>query len=249
MKYKSMRAVINVRQVNKEDIDICCVYPLHKSIRLKDFIINKDENSKKFCVIGVGSGGLNIVEEITQSSYDYHPLIVNQVHQLLKENKVANKLLLMPDTDIDAYDEAELFSAENKRALSEFVSSHERVYVVTTLGRKTIRSQAVPKIVKHLKKIGRKVTLIIVKPFLFEVTPGRIRGINASIEQMAKDADKIFVFHNEDTIEIKGFDHISIGGSLSLIDKAIALLIENHYTAGDSVVTNLRLNDFLKEMA
>ena len=232
----------NVRQINEDEIQKVCTYQLTKGVKLKDFIVNKNENSKKFCIIGIGGGGINIVGSITNDNNKYFSLMAHIDHQELYGNVADNKLYIMSDIE-----DEEILTVENRRLLSEFVMAHKKVYVVTTFGRESHRSEAVEKIVQYLHRIGRQVTLIVVKPFLFEVVPGRIRAINETIKKMESYAEKIFIFHNEDLLAIKESSNLSMPEVFSSLDNIISSVIEEDYNCDDEVVTNIYLNELLNE--
>ncbi len=236
------KAVLNVRQISMDEVRKYCTYHMPKGVKLKDNIVDENENSKKFCIIGIGGGGINIVEAITKDNSKYFSMMTHVDHQDLYNRDVENKLYIMSDIE-----DKEILTVENRRALSEFVSAHKEVYVVTTLGRETHRSQAVEKMVQHLYRIHRKVTLILVKPFLFEVVPGRIRAINATIKELEKYVEKIFVFHNEDLLAIKESSTMSMPEVFSSLDNIIASVIEEGHECEDEVVSNIYLKDLLNE--
>lgn len=231
---------INIRQINDDSIEKCCTYKLPKGVRLKDFLVNKDENSKKFCIIGIGGGGINIVESISKDNSKFQPMYVHIDYDDLNKRSVTNKLYLMSDIE-----DREILTVSNRKAISEFVSAHSRVYVVTTFGMETHRSEAVEKIVQHLYRLGRKVTLIVVKPFLFEVVPGRIRSINETVKKLEAYTEKIFVFHNEDLLTLKESSTLPMSKIFSYLDNIIFSIISEEHDYGDEVVTNIYLNESL----
>jgi cell division GTPase FtsZ len=235
-------ARINVRQIIEDEIKKCCTYRFPKGIKMKDYMLNKDENSKKFCVIGIGGGGINIVNSIAKESSKYFILNAHIDHQELYESNVKNKLYIMSDID-----DREILTVENRRVLSEFVSAHREVYVVTTFGRETHSSEVVDNMLQHLRHIGRKVILIVVKPFLFEVVPGRIRAINETIKKMESYVEKIFVFHNEDLLALNEVSNMSMSETFLYANSIIQNVIEENYQCSDEVVTNIYLKDFLNE--
>ncbi len=236
------KAVLKVRQISMDEVRKYCTYQMPKGVKLKDFIVDKNENSKKFCIIGIGGGGINIVEAITKDNSNYFPMLAHIDHQELYDRKAENRLYIISDIE-----DKEILTVENRRALSKFVSTHKEVYVVTTLGRETHRTQSVEKIVQHLYRIHRKVTLIVVKPFLFEVIPGRIRAINTTIKELEKYAENIFVFHNEDLLAIKESCTLSMPEVFSSLNNIIASVIEEGYDCGDEVVTNIYLKELLND--
>jgi len=236
------KAILNVRQINLDDVQIYCTYPLSKGVKLKDYLVDKNMDSKRFCVIGVGGGGINIVHTITENNNKYISLMAHIDHSDIYDMKDKNKLFVM----CDIADE-EILTVDNRRVLSEFVSAHKEVYIISTLGRETHHSQAVEKIVQHIYRIHRKITLIIVKPFLFEVVPGRIREINSTLNELEKYAEKILVFHNEDLLGLEEVNNLAISDSFTFLNHIIATTIEEGYTCGDEIVSNIYLKELLNE--
>ncbi len=234
--------VLNVRQINMDEVRKYCTYHMPKGVKMKDYIADDNENSKKFCIIGIGGGGINIVEAITKDNSKYCPMMTHIDHQDLYNHEVENKLYIMSDIE-----DKEILTIENRRELSKFVSAHKEVYVITTLGRDTHSSEAVEKIMQHLYRIHRTVTLIVVKPFLFEVVPGRIRAINETLKKLEKYAEKIFVFHNEDLLAMKESSTLSMPEVFSSLDNIIASVIEEGYECGDKVVSNIYLKELMNE--
>lgn len=236
------KAVLNVRQISMDEVRKYCTYRMPKGVKLKDYIINENENSKKFCILGIGAGGINIVEAITKDNSKYFSILIHVDHQDLYDREAKNKLYIMSDIE-----DKEILTVENRRALSEFVAAHKEVHVVTTLGRETHRSEVVEKIMQHLYRIHRNVTLIVVKPFLFEVVPGRIKAINETLKKLEKYAEKIFVFHNEDLLAMKKSSTLSMPEVFSSLDNIIASVIEEGYDCGDEIVANIYLKELLNE--
>lgn len=233
---------INVRIISEDEIQKICTYKFPKGVKMKDFIVNEDENSKKFCLIGIGGGGINIVNSIAIESNKYFTLNAHIDHQELYDSKVENKLYIMSDIE-----DEEILTVENRRTLSEFVSAHGEIYVLTTFGRETYRSEAVDNILQHLRRIGRKVTLIVVKPFLFEVVPGRMRVINETIKKMESYVEKILIFHNEDLLTLNEVSTMSMKETFLYANDIIRSAIEEDYQCCDEVITNIYLKDFLND--
>ncbi len=232
----------NLRTIDVEHIDKMCTYRLPKGVRLKDFVIEKNEHSDKICIIGVGGGGINIVKSITKNKHQYYPLMAHMDHSELYDDTSKNKLYLLSDIE-----DEEILTLENRYALSQFVSGHKKVYIVTTFGRETHKCEAVDKIVQHLHRIRRETTMIVVKPFLFEVVPGRIRAINATLKKLETFTEKILLFHNEDLLDIKEKSTMTMPEVFSTLDTIIASVIEEGHECDENVVHNIYLKDLWQE--
>jgi cell division GTPase FtsZ len=235
-----MAAKLNVRQIPLEQIDKICTYKLPKGMKLKDFVVEKDENSQKFCLLGIGGGGLNLVESISKNRPNYHVMMAHIDYDDLDKRTCEHKLYLSSDVE-----DREILMVENKRALSTFVKGHKVVYVLSTFGRETHRCVAVETMVKHLHRIGREITLIVVKPFLFEVVPGRIRAINESIQILEAYTKKIMIFHNEDLLAIKEKSEMSMPEVFNAFDDVVRLSIEENRMHSGEHVENAYLGDLI----
>jgi len=235
-----MKSKLNVRNIPLEQVDKMCTYKLPKGVKLKDFIVEKDKNSHKHCLLGIGGGGLNLVESISKNRPNYHTMMAHIDYDDLDKRECENKLYLLSDVE-----EREILTVDNKQALSAFAKGHKQLYVIVTFGRETHRCEAVEMIVKHLHRIGREVTLTVVKPFLFEVIPGRIRAINESIKILEAYTQKIMVFHNEDLLVIKEKSEISMPEVFSAFDDVVRLSIEENRIHSSEQVENVYLGDLI----
>ena len=151
-----------------------------------------------------------------------------------------HKLYLCSDVE-----DREILTVENKRVLSAFVKGHKVVYVLATFGKETHRSEAIEMIVKHLHRIGREVTLIVVKPFIFELIPGRIRTINESIKTLEAYTQKIIIFHNEDLLAIEEKSEMSSSEVFRALDNVVRLTIEENRVYSSEQVENVYLGDLI----
>ena len=230
------------RRLYTEDIQKHCSYHLPKGIKLIDFIIEENEESQKFCVIGVGGGGIDIVKSIIAYSNAYKPLMAHIDHAKLYALEAAHKLFLMCDLE-----DKELMSVENHRALSKFVAAHQRVYVVTTFGKEIHRSCTIEKTVRHLRSIGREVILIVVKPFLFELTPERIEAINKSLKKLETDVSKMLLLHNQDILDFNEIGRLPMKKCFKIFERMIALMIEEGYACEDANVCKVGFERLLNE--
>ena len=168
-----MDSRLNARSISLDKIKKFCTYRLPKGVKLKDFVIEDDDNSQKHCLLGVGRGGLNLVETISKNRSNYHAMMAHMDYNDL-----------------------------GKRALSLFVKGHKQLYVVATLESEAHCHEAVEMIAKHLRCIGREVTLIIVEPFLLEVAHGHTKAINESIKKLEAYTQKIVIFYHEDISKV-----------------------------------------------
>ena len=235
-----MVSKLNMRNIPLKLVDKVCTYELPKGVKLKDFIVEKDENSQKYCLLGIGGGGLNLVESISKNRPNYHTMMAHIDYDDLVKRTCEHKLYLLSDVE-----DKEILTVENKRALSAFVKGHKVVYVLATFGREIHRCEAVEIIVKHLHHIGREITLIVVKPFLFEVVPGRIRAINESIKTLEAYTQKIMVFHNEDLLAIKEKSEMSMPEMFRILDNVVRLTIEENKVCSSEQVENVYLGNLI----
>lgn len=230
------------RQIGSDQIAKCCVYRLPKGVRLKDFNIEENANSKKTCIIALGGGGIKIAQSIMKYNNAYMSLMTHVNHLGLDGVHAEYKLYLMCDIE-----DKELLTIENRGTLSEFVSAHKKVYLITTLGNEIRRSQAIEKISQHLHRIGREVIVIAVKPFIFELYPERIDAINETLGQLDKFVSKIIVFHNEDMVDINEVSAVPMHDCFELLDHAIASVIQGDYNCGDERIIDVFFGAVINE--
>ena len=216
------------RQTNPENIRKTCVYQLPKGIRPKDFIIEKNENSDMSCVIALGSGAMKIIESIMNGGNSYWVLKAHINHQKLDDIKSGNKLYVMCDIE-----DKEHLTKENRRVISEFVQAHKKVYLLTTLGKEMLRSEVLEELTQHLRRMAREVTVLAIKPFVFESAPGRIETIDKTLEQLAHYVSKVIVFNNEDLIDVSKMSGFTIRECFNMMDRLIASVIDDEYKCGN----------------
>jgi len=193
-----------VRQLERAEIRIACKYPRIGSeyFSLSDILVSETEQSHKCCILGLGTGGMRIVQEIADTDPDrYHILGI----KLSEETCFMTKALSMQ--------------------LNSFVTGHKRIYVLTTLGKRGRHSTSVERIIQHLRQIKRDVVLVVVKPFLFEVVPGTMHHINQTIKALEPYTRKLYCFSNEDI----GYKHLPIADIWKQVTMQIRTVIEKDF--------------------
>ncbi|MDD3602016.1 MAG: hypothetical protein PHZ17_01715 [Sulfurovum sp.] len=228
----------SVRQIDPENIRKTCVYRLPKGIRLKDFVIEKNEKSDMSCVIALGNGAMKIIESIMNSGNNYWILKAHINHQKLDDIESGNKLYVMCDIE-----DKEHLTKENRRAISEFVQAHKKVYLLTTLGKEILRSEVLEEISQHLRRIGREVTVLAIKPFVFELAPGRIEIIDKTLEHLVHYVSKIIVFNNEDLIDVSEMSGFTIRECFNMMDRLIASVMDDEYKCGNEECKDSKIID------
>ncbi len=169
---------------------------------LSDILVTETEQSHKCCILGLGTGGVRISQEIADTDPDrYHILGIT----LSEETHTMTKTL--------------------SRQFNRFVAGHRRVYVVTTLGKQGRHSTSVERIIQHLHQIKREIVLVVVKPFLFEVVPGTMHRINQTIKTLEPYTCKLYRFSNEDI----GYKHLPIIDVWKQVTKQIHTVIEKDF--------------------
>lgn len=190
--------------------------------------MRSNDNIDSSCVITIGSASMNIMEAIRNISNNYLVLNAHINHQNLYDAKADNKLYIMCDIEDKKH-----LTVENKRVIGEFVQAYEKVYLLTTLGIEMLRSGVLKELTKHLRRIGREVTVLAIKPFRFESALGRIETIDKTLEQLANDVSKVIVFNNEDNIGISELSGLTIKECLNIMDHLIASVINDQYMCGN----------------
>lgn len=231
------KTVERFRQIDMEDVNLICRVNNLKGVDILDYEIDENEESQKYCVIAIGDICIDTVEEITKDSNDYMFLMADISHRNLDEVNVGNKLYLMGNVE-----EQEMLTTNNRRALSKFVKSHKRIYVVTRLDNELNKCRVVEKMVQHLYRIKREVVLITIKPFLFELPPWRVELVNNTLKSFEKYIEKMIVFDSEDILKINEASILGTKECFRFLDHVIALIIRNEYDYGDKKVTYMQLD-------
>lgn len=232
------RTRINIRQIPMDSIERFCTYPLPKGVKLKDFIIHKDQRIKRYCIIGIGDSGIDGVETIMQNSSHYLPLMADIDHNNLDKINTEHKLYLMGDVE-----DEEMLTIENRRTLSDFVKTHQSVHIITRLDNDLNQSHVVEKIVQHLNRIKRDVLLIVIKPFLFELPPYRIELSTQILKDNERYVKQLIIIDSEDMLAMKNKSTLSLKECFTFLDNVVKEVIEKKNRFGNEKVVTINLKE------
>lgn len=182
----------------------------------------------KFCIIGIGGGGTNIVNDISRLDGTHMFIHINSDYNSLMQKKSKHKILLgwEKKAGLGCGGKAEcgesLIDKDVKNELSELTRSMETVYVIASLGG-GVGSGATPKIVEHLKSLNKKVIVFVTIPFSFEGNK-RMTSAKKSMENILKHSDKLVVYNNDTLLHYS--EGVGIKETFELISKVFYTMIK-----------------------
>ena len=203
------------------------VYQDFKNIyyfKIKNFFLKKKEeqHTENKKVIGIGGGGSNIVEYLTNQ---YESLIINSDKKALEQKEVKNKIHLeKPDNLGCGSNEKCGFSLITEDVLNQidnFINENLSITLIATLGG-GVGSGSTKAIVEHLSNKNIIVKCVLVKPFSWEGSK-KINRANETIEFL-KQLKNISIVEIEND-ELKSFEHLSMKESFNLLNNKINLMI------------------------
>ena len=197
----------------REELDLCC-------------LSNKLE---KLCIIGVGGGGCNILEDITTIDPRHIFICINSDIQALQKKSIKNKILLQYDKKQgigcggDAICGAMLIDDTIKKQLFKLVRDFKKVCIISTLGG-GVGSGAITQVVKYLKSIKKDITVAITLPFTFE---GKIRAktANQTLKELQNLTKNIIVVKNDTYLENEKIKNNGTSDTFRYISKDIWIKI------------------------
>lgn len=203
------------------------VYQDFKNIyyfKIKNFFLKKKEeqHTENKKVIGIGGGGSNIVEYLTNQ---YESLIINSDKRALEQKEVKNKIHLeKPDNLGCGSNEKCGFSLITEDVLNQidnFINENLSITLIATLGG-GVGSGSTKAIVEHLSNKNIIVKCVLVKPFSWEGSKKSNRA-NETIKFL-KQLKNISIVEIEND-ELKSFEHLSMKESFNLLNNRIKSII------------------------
>jgi cell division protein FtsZ len=208
---------------------------------IKDFInsfnffstnLNKIYNDKSICIIGIGGGGGNIVDDIAKIDNRFHIIHINSDIDALNSKSSGDKIILGRDTKRGLGCGAQvscgikLFDEEIKKSLVNLIKNDEKIYLISTLGG-GVGSGVTPEILKYLQKIRKNIKVIVVTPFSFE---GKRRNDIAfhsiqDIRQNIHRIENITILKNDDLLNKLQSKHLSIKETFQITPNLIYKMI------------------------
>lgn len=155
----------------------------------------------KLCIIGIGGGGTNIANDISELDNTHMFIHVNSDYDSLREKKSQHKILLGWNKKAglgcggNTVCGKSLIDKGAKNKLNELTNSTKIVYVIASLGG-GVGSGATPEIVEYLKSLKKKVIVFVTVPFSFEGKK-RMASAQNAMEKIKNLSDEIVVFDND----------------------------------------------------
>jgi cell division protein FtsZ len=128
---------------------------------------------ERLCFIGIGGGGCNIVEDISDIDPWHKFIHINSDLQALNQKSSRHKILLgfeqKEGLGCGGVAECGVKLVDNtcKEKLFQLTKDEKHVYVVVTLGG-GVGSGAAPEIIEYLKSLDKELIVFVTMPFAFE---------------------------------------------------------------------------------
>ena len=197
-------------------------------------ILNKTETKQKhidqyqlkeLCFIGVGGGGCNILEDISQIDPQHTFIHLNSDLQALQAKTSQYKILLGHEDKAGlgcggkTACGAKLVNSSTKKQLFSLTKPFDEIYVITTLGG-GVGSGATAKIIEYLNTLGKKVFVAVTIPFSFE---GKKRYDTAqySLKELQNINKDIIVVENDAVMHTCQSDMLGTKESFQYLSKDI----------------------------
>lgn len=161
-------------------------------------------------VVGVGSGGGNIVASLEKKNLHNVKLLVMDIDKKALEKITTRKIEIKVDTPLEFFDAKGKVSpireieAQTFEDIKENIKENRLVFIVSTLSGRT-GTGITPMITNISRDFGATTICVVTSPFRFE---GKHKTILAteSINRLKKESDYLVAFPND---KIKGLDENS----------------------------------------
>lgn len=164
----------------------------------------------KKCVIGVGSGGCNIVNLMVSENIEGIQFIaMNTDAQALEKCNAGLKMLIGNEftngLGTSMQEEIGFKSVESSsEEIEEILGDFDKVYLTACLGGGTGTGGA-PAVARISRNIGANVSAIVTKPFEFEGKARMELALNG-IEKLRKEVDSLIVISNQNFLQLLAND-------------------------------------------
>jgi len=188
----------------------------------------------KLCFIGIGGGGCNIVEDISQIDKWHKFIHINSDKQALALKKSKYKILLGYDTKQGLgcgglpQCGSNLLDNISKKRIYTLTESFNSLYVIVTLGG-GVGSGVTVEIVEYLSSLNKKVTLFVTMPFSFEGKK-RVSVATNALEKIKKINSNVIVLENDDLLTNSTEDSLGIRETFKRSSQIIYKEIINNVT-------------------
>lgn len=177
----------------------------------------------KLCFIGIGGGGTNIIEDISNLDNKHIFIHINSDLQSLNQKKSKDKILL-GCRGKERYGE-NFINEDVKNRLYELTKKVEFIYIISTLGG-SVGSGATPEILEYLKSINKTVTVFVTTPFYFE-NKIRIATAYDTIDKIKLYTDNLIILKNDDILDMSQNNFLGVKESFKVVSNIIFKTIIN----------------------
>ncbi|HBO33197.1 MAG TPA: cell division protein FtsZ [Anaerolineaceae bacterium] len=181
------------------------------------------ESTPSIKVIGVGRGGCNAVNHMTEEGLKGIEFIaVNRDSQVLSQSKASKRLFIgeLVHHGLDGGEDpkrAEKAAENSADELSKVIRDADMIFIVSTMGDGT-GTGAAPVVARIAKQAGALTIGVVTQPFTFEGTR-RMQKAVEGINNLRKHVDTLIVFSND---QIKEIDkHASLVEAFKVVDHKI----------------------------
>lgn len=180
---------------------------------------------EELCLIGIGGGGCNILEDIAKIDPWHTFICMNSDLQALQKKTVQNKILLSYEKKQglgcggDVKCGKTLIDDKTKEKLTDLTKKFERVCIVATLGGGA-GSGAITQIVEYLLSLGKDVVVATTLPFSFE---GEKRSSTAkqTLKELQHNVNNLIVVSNDIYLEDSEAEGLGVRDTLRKISKDV----------------------------
>ena len=183
--------------------------------------LNQYQQSSIIKAIGVGGGGINVVNQMLFHIKDINYVVLDSDSQQLNRSSVPNRVFLRPDTT------HRIATEESESEIAAlFDDDTKMVIIIAGLGGETGTDVApvVARIARE-KEVALTVGIVTI-PFLFEGID-RIQMAHAGINELSKYVDALFVIDNQRLTEI--FNDLDQTNAFAKSDETLTTAVRSLY--------------------
>jgi cell division GTPase FtsZ len=180
--------------------------------------IEKGNTAAVVRVLGVGSAGCNIVEQMRRDTN------FGRDRTFLVGRAMETREL---DVRLDSGVDGELSNVD-AAVIRHAVQGADTVFVIAGLGAKT-GTQIAPLVAQAAKAVGAAVVAVVIEPFNFE--GGRMRrAAERGLRALASTADRVIRFSNQERVE-RAADDVNLAEFYAQFNDEIALVLRDEIGA------------------
>ena len=190
----------------------------------------KDKQSNKTAVLGIGSSGCRIANDIAaeQPNIDFYAVDtdIQELARLQIQTVQIGQNTAKGESTASKAEMGRDSALEDEHRLEAIVSQYDLIYLVSGMGA-GVGTGATSVLAKIIKKHKKGCVVVLSTPFLFE-GKRRFRNANQGIEEVRKNMDICCIFDNQDLIT--SFKDCTFRESFILIDRIMKIALNGLFT-------------------